>query len=54
MRTAALEREVIFVEPKTTLRSLPKIVTDSEFILKVLSKEGNMYYIYIVFKTGRE
>lgn len=54
MRRAALEREVIFVEPKTTLHSLPKIVTDSEFILKVLSKGGNLYYIYVVFKTGGE
>lgn len=54
MRTAALEHEVIFVEPKTTLHILAKIVTDSEFILKVLSKGGNLYYIYVVFKTGGE
>lgn len=36
LRTAALDLEVIFVEPKTPFHILPKIITYSEFTLKVL------------------
>lgn len=48
LRTAALDLEVIFLwNQRPPFHILLKNITDSEFILKVLRKEGNLYCIYI-------